>query len=363
MERLQREFLEYLRFNRNASAHTARAYAGDLRQLLDFARRRLGREPAPADLDHRLIRAFLADLYERGRARASSARTLAAIRSFCRYLRREGILDDNPAALVAAPRPEQRMPAHLDVADMDVLLAAPDAATPLGRRDRAILELLYASGLRLSELVGLDLDDVNLGGRVVRVRGKGGRERIVPFHQRAADAIRDYLPVRHRLCAPAGPEAAVRPAGRGRESVVRQLPRRPALGAQRGSAAAALRGPVEHPARHQPSRAAALVRDAPAGTRGGPAVDPGAAGPCAGRHDPALHARQRGPDHQPLPQDPPPRIAGGAPATHRAPGRGQDDARSAASLSSASHWFIRSPTSHMSFWWRSTASCARSAFW
>ena len=217
MERLQREFLEYLRFNRNASAHTARAYAGDLRQLLDFARRRLGREPAPADLDHRLIRAFLADLYERGRARASSARTLAAIRSFCRYLRREGILDDNPAALVAAPRPEQRMPAHLDVADMDVLLAAPDAATPLGRRDRAILELLYASGLRLSELVGLDLDDVNLGGRVVRVRGKGGRERIVPFHQRAADAIRDYLPVRHRLCAPAGPEAAVRPAGRGRD--------------------------------------------------------------------------------------------------------------------------------------------------
>ncbi len=216
MERLQREFLEYLRFNRNASPHTARAYASDLRQFVDFARQRLGREPAPADLDHRLIRTFLADLYAQGRARASSARTLAAIRSFCRYLRREGVLADNPAALVAAPRPERRMPAHLDIADMNVLLAAPDAATPLGRRDRAILELLYASGLRLSELVGLDLDDVNLGGRLVRVRGKGGRERIVPFHQRAADVIRDYLPVRHRLCETAGSEAD-RPAGRGRD--------------------------------------------------------------------------------------------------------------------------------------------------
>ena len=219
MERLQREFLEYLRFNRAVSPHTARAYEGDLRQLLDFARRRTGREPSPADLDRRLIRAFLADLYAQGRARASSARTLAAIRSFCRYLRREGVLDDNPAALVSAPRPERRIPAHLDIADMDALLAAPDAATPLGRRDRAILELLYASGLRLSELVGLDLDAVDLGGRLVRVRGKGGRERMVPFHRRAADAVRDYLPARRRLCAGAGAGAADRPAGRGQDAL------------------------------------------------------------------------------------------------------------------------------------------------
>ncbi len=206
MESLQREFLDYLQFNRNVSPHTLRAYASDLEQFLDFARRKIGREPEPGDLDHRLIRSFLADLYGQGRARASSARTLAAIRSFCRYLRREGVLQDNPAALVSAPRPERRMPAHLDIPDMNVLLAAPDARTPLGRRDRAILELLYASGLRLSELVGLDLDDVNLGGRLVRVRGKGGRQRIVPFHRRAGEVIRDYLPVRHRLSA-AAPEA------------------------------------------------------------------------------------------------------------------------------------------------------------
>ncbi|MCY3844744.1 MAG: tyrosine recombinase XerC [Acidobacteria bacterium] len=216
MESLQREFLDYLQFNRNVSPHTVRAYAGDLEQFLDFARRKNGREPEPGDLDHRLIRSFLADLYDQGRARASSARTLAAIRSFCRYLRREGVLQDNPAALVSAPRPERRMPAHLDIPDMNVLLAAPDARTPLGRRDRAILELLYASGLRLSELVGLDLDDVNLGGRLVRVRGKGGRQRVVPFHRRAAEAMRDYLPVRHRLSA-AAPEAPDRPAGHGRD--------------------------------------------------------------------------------------------------------------------------------------------------
>ena len=211
MEQLQREFLEYLRFNRNVSPHTVRAYEIDLRQFLAFAGRRLGRAAEPADLDQRLIRAFLAELYAQQRARSSSARTLAAIRSFCRYLRREGVLADNPAALVSPPRPERRMPAHLEIDDMEALLAAPDAATPLGRRDRAILELLYASGLRLSELVGLDTGDVNHGGRLVRVRGKGGRERVVPFHRRAGDAIRDYLPARRALCA----GAAVPPAGAG----------------------------------------------------------------------------------------------------------------------------------------------------
>ena len=217
MEKLQQEFLDYLRLNRNVSPHTVRAYEGDLRQFFDCARRKLGRPPAPADLDHRLVRAFLGDLYAKGRARSSSARSLAAVRSFCRYLRREGALDDNSAALVSAPRPERRIPAHLEIADMDVLLAAPDAGTPLGRRDRAILELLYASGLRLSELVGLDLDDVNLGGRLVRVRGKGGRERVIPFHRRAGDAVRDYLPARHRLCAAEGALVDARPAGRARD--------------------------------------------------------------------------------------------------------------------------------------------------
>jgi len=194
-------FLEFLRLNRNVSHHTVRAYESDLSQFLDFLGSRLGRTARPSDLDRRLVRAFLSELYERGQARASSARKLAAIRSYARYLRREGLLDHDPGAFVSTPRLERKIPAHLDPDEMGVLLQAPDGATPLGRRDRAILELLYASGLRLSELVDLDLDDVNLSGRLVRVRGKGGKERIVPFNRSATAAIRAYLKDRHTFVA------------------------------------------------------------------------------------------------------------------------------------------------------------------
>ena len=201
MQRHLQSFLDYLRLNRNVSRHTARAYEGDLAQFLAFADGRLGRALRPDDLDHRLVRAFLGELYARGRARASSARKLAAIRSFCRYLRREGDLDHDPGALVSTPKLDQKMPAHLDLDEIGLLLAAPDAGSPLGRRDRAILELCYASGLRLSELVGLDVEDVNLSGRLVRVLGKGGKERIVPFNRSTAGAIRGYLPDRRMLMA------------------------------------------------------------------------------------------------------------------------------------------------------------------
>ncbi len=201
MQRHLQSFLDYLRLNRNVSRHTARAYEGDLAQFLAFADGRLGRAVRPDDLDHRLVRAFLGELYARGRARASSARKLAAIRSFCRYLRREGDLDHDPGALVSTPKLDRKMPAHLDLDEIGVLLAAPDAGSPLGRRDRAILELFYASGLRLSELVGLDVEDVNLSGRLVRVLGKGGKERIVPFNRSTAGAIRGYLPDRRMLMA------------------------------------------------------------------------------------------------------------------------------------------------------------------
>lgn len=201
MQRHLQSFLDYLRLNRNVSRHTSRAYEGDLAQFLAFADGRLGRALRPDDLDHRLVRAFLGELYARGRARASSARKLAAIRSFCRYLRREGDLDHDPGALVSTPKLDQKMPAHLDLDEIGVLLAAPDAGSPLGRRDRAILELFYASGLRLSELVGLDVEDVNLSGRLVRVLGKGGKERIVPFNRSTAGAIRGYLPDRRMLMA------------------------------------------------------------------------------------------------------------------------------------------------------------------
>ncbi|MCY4121250.1 MAG: tyrosine recombinase XerC [Acidobacteria bacterium] len=194
-------FLEYVRLNRNLSPHTVRAYGSDLSQFLAFAAERLGREPRVDDFDHGLVRAYLAETYERRQASSSAARKLAAVRTFARYLRREGMLEGNPGTLVSVPKVERRMPAHLAVDQVGALLAAPDPATSLGLRDRAILELFYASGLRLSELVGVNLEDVNLAGRMVRVLGKGGKERIVPFNPAAATAIRTYLPARRGLLA------------------------------------------------------------------------------------------------------------------------------------------------------------------
>ena len=196
------DFLEHLRLNENASRHTVRAYDSDLSQFLTFLADRAGRKRADltmADFDLLGIREFLADLHRRGITRASAARKLAAIRTFSRYLRREGLLESDPAALVGTPKREQRLPSHLGEAEMSTLLDMPDASHPLGRRDRAILELFYASGLRLSELVGLDLGDVNLTGRMVRVLGKGGRERIVPFNRSTEAALRSWLSDRESL--------------------------------------------------------------------------------------------------------------------------------------------------------------------
>src|SRR5207247_6630046 len=191
-----RAFLKFLRLNRNASAHTVRAYESDLSQFLVHAAAAAGvprAELDPSRLGREAIRAFLADAHRRGQSRATSARKLAAVRTFLRYLRREALIDDDPGGLVATPKREVRMPAHLSEIEMSALLEAADATTPLGRRDRAILELFYASGIRLSELVALDLEDVDVSGRMVRVMGKGRKERIVPFNQKASAALRAWL--------------------------------------------------------------------------------------------------------------------------------------------------------------------------
>ena len=190
------DFLDHLRLNENASAHTVRAYESDLSQFVSFVAAHLARRRSDllaTDFNHLHIRAFLGDLHKRGNSRSSAARKLAAIRTFGRYLRREGAIEGDPAALVGTPRREQRLPAHLAEAEMSRLLDMPDQTTPLGRRDRAIMELFYASGLRLSELVGLGLEDVNLSSRVVRVLGKGGKERIVPFNRTTEGALRDWM--------------------------------------------------------------------------------------------------------------------------------------------------------------------------
>jgi integrase/recombinase XerC len=201
-----RDFLEHLHLNENASLHTVRAYESDLAQFVAFLAQHLGRrrpDLTVADFQHLHIRAFLGDLNKRGNSRASAARKLAALRSFGRYLRREGEIEGDPAGLVGTPKREQRLPAHLAEAEMSRLLEMPDASVPLGRRDRAILELFYASGLRLSELVGLALEDVNLSGRVVRVLGKGGKERIVPFNRPTEEALRAWMQDREEFRAPA----------------------------------------------------------------------------------------------------------------------------------------------------------------
>jgi integrase/recombinase XerC len=191
-----KSFLAFLRYNRNVSPHTLRAYETDLEQLIEHLAARESCAPSEVpvtrfDVDG--VRGFLEELHDRGNSRSSAARRLAACRTFARYLLREELIEDDPTALVGAPRKDQTLPAHLEEDDMSRLLLAPDTSTVGGRRDRAILELFYASGLRLSELVGLDLEDTNLSSRVVRVRGKGAKERLVPFNRPAADAIRAMM--------------------------------------------------------------------------------------------------------------------------------------------------------------------------
>jgi integrase/recombinase XerC len=206
-------FLEHLRLNENASIHTVRAYASDLSQFVSFLTEHAGRRraaPNPADFDNEHVRAFLTELHRRGNTRASAARKLAAIRAFGRYLRREGMLEGDPAAFVGTPKREVRLPAHLGETEVTRLLEMPDVSSPLGRRDRAILELFYASGLRLGELVGLDVSDLNLSSRVVRVLGKGAKERIVPFNRAAETAIRAWLCDWEVLSGTARPQSGIR---------------------------------------------------------------------------------------------------------------------------------------------------------
>ena len=194
-------FVRHLEAERNASPHTVRAYGDDLEQFARFLREEIGRDPRPADVDHLAVRAFLARLHRDGLTKASSGRKLAALRTFFRYLCREGILDRNPARTLVSPRVERRIPAHLDESEVDRLLDVPgDDAAAL--RARALLELLYATGIRCAELVSLDTGEVDLGSRMARVLGKGRKERLVPFGSRAAEAIRRYLDVRE-ACRPA----------------------------------------------------------------------------------------------------------------------------------------------------------------
>jgi integrase/recombinase XerC len=188
-------FLRYLDRERNASPHTVRAYAADLGQFQAHLVEEMGRAPALADVDHLVIRAFLARLHRAGTKKVSAARKLATLRTFFRYLCREGILERNPARSLLSPRKERKIPTHLEESEVATLIEVP-GETAAARRARAILELLYATGIRCAELIGLDLGDVDLTARTVRVLGKGSKERIVPFGTPASAALAAYFPVR-----------------------------------------------------------------------------------------------------------------------------------------------------------------------
>lgn len=210
MQEALADYLRHLAVEKNASAHTVKSYREDLTQAVDFFSTRLGNQtPRPEQLTTRLLRAHLAWLSEQGYARSTIARRLAAIRSWCRFLCRQGTLSANPAVGLRGPRQDKRLPLFISREDMMRLLVTPPAATPLGLRDRAILETLYSAGLRVSELTGLNVEDVELNDGVARVRGKGRKERLALLGPPAVSSIEVWLPQRQTL---AGPRAAAQPA-------------------------------------------------------------------------------------------------------------------------------------------------------
>jgi integrase/recombinase XerC len=211
MEEALAEYLRHLALEKNASAHTVKSYREDLTQALDFFRTRLppGRPAQPAQLTTRLLRAYLGWLHEQGYAKSTVARRLAAVRSWCRFLRRQGTLANNPAEGLRSPRQDKKLPHFLGPGDLDRLLAAPPADGPLGLRDRAILETLYSAGLRVSELTQLNVEDIDLDDGLMTVRGKGKRERLALLGKQARQAVRDWLASREAV---AGPRARTQPA-------------------------------------------------------------------------------------------------------------------------------------------------------
>jgi integrase/recombinase XerC len=182
----------YLQTERAVSVHTSAAYGSDLAQLLTFAVTEKGEDVSADDVDHLLLRRYLAGL-SKDTKKSSIGRKLAAIRSFFRFLVRRGIMARNPAELIATPKKEQRLPFHLDIDQTTTLMEAPGEEQKYALRDRALLELLYSSGLRVSELTGLNIGELDLATGMVRVTGKGGKERIVPVGSRALEAVSVYL--------------------------------------------------------------------------------------------------------------------------------------------------------------------------
>lgn len=186
-------FLTYLALERGVSPNTLDAYARDIRCFIDFLTRSGQEDPVPSSITHLEIRAYLANLQKARYSRRTIARRLAATRSFFAYLCRKGLIGANPARGVSAPKLGRALPRFLHERDIESLIECPPTGTGLGLRDRAILETIYAAGLRVSELVGLNMRDVDLTGGFARVFGKGGKERVVPIGDRACEVLEEYI--------------------------------------------------------------------------------------------------------------------------------------------------------------------------
>lgn len=187
MKKTIEKFLRYLEVERNASTHTLRAYRKDLEEFAAFVQKK------PAGVDLIDVRSFIAQQIKNGLSKTTASRRLATIRSFLKYLNREGYIKSNPAKLVSNPRTSKPLPRFLTVDDVFSLIEKPEGIGFIPLRDRAILELLYSSGTRVSEIAGLNLEDVNIREGLVKVKGKGKKERLLPLGSKAAEALKSYI--------------------------------------------------------------------------------------------------------------------------------------------------------------------------
>jgi integrase/recombinase XerC len=196
MDTAIQRFLGFLKIERNSSELTIKSYADDLNHVCEFLQEHTGKIPHPAQIDTAILRSYVAWLHECGYARTTVARRLACLRSFFRYCNRDGICETNPARPLRTPRSGRKLPHFLTTEQVGSLLTAPPANTPPGIRDRAILETMYSAGLRVSELVGLNVTDWDRGSGIVRVLGKGRKERLAPIGSYASKALDQWLEVR-----------------------------------------------------------------------------------------------------------------------------------------------------------------------
>ena len=305
------QFLEHLRVERNYSAHTLRNYRSDLEAFFHRAHssgaargKPSRKKQLPIWVDYLKIREYLGQLYSQRRKPTTIARKLAALRSFYRYACREGLVKENPAKLVASPRLPQTLPEVMTAEETNRLIdgvgqdaPASQPGTPaLLARDRLILELLYGAGLRVSELVGLNLDQVDIAETLLLVRGKGKKERVVPFGSKAGTALKSYSPLREEL---------LQKKRRGNRGAVCERSRRKANHALRAPHCEEVRNSPD--GRHHPAPALPAPRlcHAPAGRGGRPASHPGAAGAQQSVEHPEVHPHLHPPPDGSLRQDSP----------------------------------------------------------